>query len=136
MSVGTLNYSLSITLAPRTVPFIKNGWKIKILMLLKFDLQVLLDNFPQHDVMTFCARLCLLFQMITVFPLLVYIIRVQLFTMLFKNIYPGLVNLIFFSVFNTLPQGRTNNVGAPILTGVTGPSHLGRDKVLRVSPTC
>ena len=49
--------------------------------------------------MTFCARVGLLFQMITVYPLLTYIIRVQLFTMLYKKTYPGLVNLILRLLF-------------------------------------
>jgi len=56
--------------------------------------QVLLDNFPQFDVMTFCARLGLLFQMITVYPLLTYIIRVQTFTLMFKKTYPGFLHVV------------------------------------------
>ncbi|XP_065069584.1 neutral amino acid transporter 9-like [Rhopilema esculentum] len=56
--------------------------------------QVLLDNFASGDVMTFCAHVCLLFQMITVFPLLMYILRVQIFTLLFRNVYPSLIHVV------------------------------------------
>ncbi|XP_062870210.1 neutral amino acid transporter 9 [Trichomycterus rosablanca] len=53
-----------------------------------------LDNFPSSDVMVFLARTCLLFQMTTVYPLLGYLVRVQLMGQLFGDHYPS-----FFHVF-------------------------------------
>ena len=58
-------------------------------------LQVLLDNLPAQDLMTFIARLFLLFQLTTVFPLIVYITRVQFLLYFFKKVYPRLVSLFF-----------------------------------------
>ncbi|XP_066915221.1 neutral amino acid transporter 9-like [Clytia hemisphaerica] len=40
--------------------------------------QVFLDNFVSSDIMTFVAQCGLLFQMTTVFPLLMYIVRIQI----------------------------------------------------------
>eukprot|EP00794_Sanderia_malayensis_P008019 gene8019-8878_t len=60
--------------------------------------QVLLDNFPSNDVMTFIARLCLLFQMITVYPLLMYIIRVQTLTLFFKKTYPSWLHVFLLNL--------------------------------------
>lgn len=54
----------------------------------------LLDNFPARDVLAFAARLFLLFQMITLFPLLVYIIRVQVMDPLFKSAYPSVIHVL------------------------------------------
>ncbi|XP_027132379.1 neutral amino acid transporter 9 isoform X3 [Larimichthys crocea] len=47
-----------------------------------------LDNFPSSDVMVFVARTFLLFQMITVYPLLGYLVRVQMMGQIFGNHYP------------------------------------------------
>ncbi|XP_067340294.1 neutral amino acid transporter 9 isoform X3 [Channa argus] len=47
-----------------------------------------LDNFPSSDVMVFVARTLLLFQMITVYPLLGYLVRVQTMGQIFGNHYP------------------------------------------------
>ncbi|KAL0181882.1 hypothetical protein M9458_021257, partial [Cirrhinus mrigala] len=48
-----------------------------------------LDNFPSSDVLVFIARACLLFQMTTVYPLLGYLVRVQLMGQIFGDHYPG-----------------------------------------------
>ncbi|MEE6517847.1 hypothetical protein FKM82_028359, partial [Ascaphus truei] len=50
--------------------------------------QNFLDNFPSNDIMSFVARIFLLFQMMTVYPLLGYLVRVQLLGHVFGNIYP------------------------------------------------
>eukprot|EP01137_Pigoraptor_chileana_P004653 Opistho-2@46592 len=49
----------------------------------------LLDNFGDRDVMAVVARVFLLFQMITVYPLLMYIVRSQFMSVLFGNEYPN-----------------------------------------------
>ncbi|XP_069498897.1 neutral amino acid transporter 9-like [Ambystoma mexicanum] len=56
--------------------------------------QNLLDNLPLTDVWGMIGRLLLLFQLMTVYPLLAFVIRVQLFKELFGNVYPS-----FFHVF-------------------------------------
>lgn len=56
--------------------------------LLSSLLQNFLDNFPSGDVMVFVARTFLLFQMITVYPLLGYLVRVQIMGQIFGNHYP------------------------------------------------
>lgn len=53
-----------------------------------------LDNFSSSDVSVFIARAFLLFQMTTVYPLLGYLVRVQLMSQLCGNPYPS-----FFKVF-------------------------------------
>lgn len=55
---------------------------------LMFLPQNFLDNFPTSDVMVFVARALLLFQMITVYPLLGYLVRVQMMGQIFGNNYP------------------------------------------------
>ncbi|KAI5614234.1 sodium-coupled neutral amino acid transporter 9 [Silurus asotus] len=47
-----------------------------------------LDNFPSSDVLVFVARAFLLFQMTTVYPLLGYLVRVQIMGHFFGNPYP------------------------------------------------
>ncbi|XP_036450386.1 sodium-coupled neutral amino acid transporter 9 isoform X2 [Colossoma macropomum] len=47
-----------------------------------------LDNFPSSDVWVFVARTFLLFQMTTVYPLLGYLVRVQLMGQIFGEHYP------------------------------------------------
>jgi len=44
--------------------------------------------------MAFIARIVLFFQMTTVFPLLLYIFRIQVFCAMFGTIYPGLVSVL------------------------------------------
>ena len=53
--------------------------------------QNLLNNFLSSDIMSFVARLFLFFQMITVFPLLMYIFRIHLLNTVFGSIYPRCV---------------------------------------------
>jgi len=57
-------------------------------------LQNFLNNFQSSDIMAFIARIFLFFQMTTVFPLLIFIFRIQVFCALFGSIYPGLVSLL------------------------------------------
>ncbi|KXJ18875.1 Sodium-coupled neutral amino acid transporter 9-like [Exaiptasia diaphana] len=51
--------------------------------------QVFLDNMPASDGMAFGARIGLFFQLVTVFPLIVYIVRVQFMLYVFGKSYPG-----------------------------------------------
>lgn len=60
--------------------------------------QVLLDNLPAPDVMTFVARLFLLFQLTTVFPLIIYIIRVQFMLYFFNKIYPSFLHVFILNL--------------------------------------
>lgn len=60
--------------------------------------QVLLDNLPAQDLMTFIARLFLLFQLTTVFPLIVYITRVQFFLYFFKKVYPSFLHVFVLNL--------------------------------------
>eukprot|EP00057_Strongylocentrotus_purpuratus_P005308 XP_003730672.1 PREDICTED: sodium-coupled neutral amino acid transporter 9 isoform X1 [Strongylocentrotus purpuratus] len=57
-----------------------------------------LKNFHQGDVLAFTARLFLLFQMVTLFPLLVYITRVQLMDQLFGNAYPSWKHMVVYNL--------------------------------------
>lgn len=59
--------------------------------------QVLLDNFPASDVMTFIARLFLLFQLTTVFPLAMYVIRVQFMLYFFNKTYPSFLHVFILN---------------------------------------
>ncbi|XP_015922770.1 sodium-coupled neutral amino acid transporter 9 homolog [Parasteatoda tepidariorum] len=49
----------------------------------------LLNNFRSSDLLAVITRVFLLFQILTLFPLIVYILRVQLMHFAFGNIYPG-----------------------------------------------
>ncbi|XP_044164486.1 LOW QUALITY PROTEIN: sodium-coupled neutral amino acid transporter 9 homolog [Acropora millepora] len=60
--------------------------------------QVLLDNLPPQDLMTFIARLFLLFQLTTVFPLIVYITRVQFLLYFFKKVYPSFLHVFVLNL--------------------------------------
>jgi len=60
--------------------------------------QVLLDNLPAQDLMTFIARLFLLFQLTTVFPLIVYITRVQFLLYFFKKVYPSFLHVFVLNL--------------------------------------
>lgn len=57
-----------------------------------------LDNFPSSDVMVFVARGFLLFQMITVYPLLGYLVRVQVMTQFFGNTYPSFFHVLLLNI--------------------------------------
>ncbi|KAM7369450.1 hypothetical protein PAMP_013717 [Pampus punctatissimus] len=58
-----------------------------------------LDNFPSSDVMVFVARTFLLFQMITVYPLLGYLVRVQIMGQIFGNHYPSFFHVLVLNIF-------------------------------------
>ena len=62
-------------------------------------MQNFLNNFSQSDIMTVAARVFLFFQMMTVFPLLAYILRNQILYAVFQSNYPGFVHV---SVLNVL----------------------------------
>ncbi|XP_066507062.1 neutral amino acid transporter 9 [Hoplias malabaricus] len=57
-----------------------------------------LDNFPSSDVWVFVARTFLLFQMTTVYPLLGYLVRVQLMGQIFGEHYPSFVHVFLLNV--------------------------------------
>lgn len=57
-----------------------------------------LDNFPSGDVTVFVARAFLLFQMITVYPLLGYLVRVQMMSQIFGNSYPGFFHVLILNI--------------------------------------
>uniref|UniRef100_A0A8C3AUA1 Neutral amino acid transporter 9 n=1 Tax=Cyclopterus lumpus TaxID=8103 RepID=A0A8C3AUA1_CYCLU len=57
-----------------------------------------LDNFPTSDVMVFVARTFLLFQMITVYPLLGYLVRVQVMGQIFGNHYPSFFHVLALNI--------------------------------------
>uniref|UniRef100_A0A4W4H724 Neutral amino acid transporter 9 n=1 Tax=Electrophorus electricus TaxID=8005 RepID=A0A4W4H724_ELEEL len=57
-----------------------------------------LDNFPSSDVMVFVARAFLLFQMMSVYPLLGYLVRVQLMGQLFGDHYPSFAYVFILNV--------------------------------------
>lgn len=61
--------------------------------------QNLLDNLPISDVWGMIGRLLMLFQLMTVYPLLAFIIRVQLFQELFKNVYPSFFHVLALNIF-------------------------------------
>lgn len=60
--------------------------------------QNFLDNFSSDDIMSFVARIFLLFQMMTVYPLLGYLARVQLLRQFFGNAYPSLFHVFVLNV--------------------------------------
>lgn len=57
-----------------------------------------LDNFPTSDVMVFVARTFLLFQMVTVYPLLGYLVRVQMMGQLFGKHYPSFFHVLSLNI--------------------------------------
>ncbi|XP_046873212.1 sodium-coupled neutral amino acid transporter 9 isoform X1 [Hypomesus transpacificus] len=58
-----------------------------------------LDNFPSCDVLVFVARTCLLFQMTTVYPLLGYLVRVQMMGQFFGKHYPSFFHVLTLNIF-------------------------------------
>lgn len=58
-----------------------------------------LDNFPSSDIVVFVARAFLLFQMTTVYPLLGYLVRVQLMGHFFGNHYPSFLHVFILNCF-------------------------------------
>lgn len=60
--------------------------------------QNFLDNFPSSDILSFIARIFLLFQMMTVYPLLGYLARVQLLGHVFGDVYPSIVHVLILNL--------------------------------------
>uniref|UniRef100_A0A8C9A2C5 Neutral amino acid transporter 9 n=1 Tax=Prolemur simus TaxID=1328070 RepID=A0A8C9A2C5_PROSS len=60
--------------------------------------QNFLDNFPSSDTLSFIARIFLLFQMMTVYPLLGYLARVQLLGHVFGDIYPSVFHVLILNL--------------------------------------
>ncbi|KAI9556718.1 hypothetical protein GHT06_016509 [Daphnia sinensis] len=58
----------------------------------------LLNNFSRSDTLTVIARVFLLFQMMTVFPLLAYILRTQILYAFFNSIYPSFSHVFSLNV--------------------------------------
>eukprot|EP00123_Amoebidium_parasiticum_P004425 comp15731_c0_seq1/m.12924 comp15731_c0_seq1/g.12924 ORF comp15731_c0_seq1/g.12924 comp15731_c0_seq1/m.12924 type:complete len:545 (-) comp15731_c0_seq1:2-1636(-) len=58
----------------------------------------ILDTFPSNNMWALVARVFLLFQMITVFPLLAYVVRIQTFQVLFNSDFPGWVPVLSLNV--------------------------------------
>ncbi|KAL1457142.1 hypothetical protein WDU94_001803 [Cyamophila willieti] len=57
----------------------------------------LLNNFMRNDVLTLAARMFLLFQLTTVYPLITYMLRVQIFSALKKPPYPGFYQVLLLN---------------------------------------
>ncbi|XP_069897279.1 neutral amino acid transporter 9 isoform X1 [Dipodomys merriami] len=60
--------------------------------------QNFLDNFPSSDILSFIGRIFLLFQMMTVYPLLGYLARVQLLGHVFGDIYPSIFHVLILNI--------------------------------------
>ncbi|KAK1345409.1 hypothetical protein QTO34_014122 [Cnephaeus nilssonii] len=60
--------------------------------------QNFLDNFPSGDVLSSVARVFLLFQMVTVYPLLGYLARVQLLGHVFGDPYPSVFHVLVLNL--------------------------------------
>ncbi|XP_036134967.1 sodium-coupled neutral amino acid transporter 9 isoform X7 [Molossus molossus] len=60
--------------------------------------QNFLDNFPNSDILSFVARIFLLFQMVTVYPLLGYLARVQLLGQVFGDAYPSIFHVTILNL--------------------------------------
>ncbi|XP_053304023.1 sodium-coupled neutral amino acid transporter 9 [Spea bombifrons] len=60
--------------------------------------QNFLDNFPSSDILAFIARIFLLFQMMTVYPLLGYLVRVQFLGHVFGKTYPSIVHVLALNI--------------------------------------
>ncbi|CAG0891920.1 unnamed protein product [Cyprideis torosa] len=56
-----------------------------------------LNNFVRDDVLAMVARVFLFFQMLTVFPLLVYVIRTQVFYVIYGSPWPSLFRVIILN---------------------------------------
>ncbi|CAB3406200.1 unnamed protein product [Caenorhabditis bovis] len=57
-----------------------------------------LNNFGAGDVLSSTARLFLLFQMITVLPLLMFLVRSQLFYAIFGKTWPGIIKVVILNM--------------------------------------
>ncbi|RZF40857.1 hypothetical protein LSTR_LSTR003367 [Laodelphax striatellus] len=57
----------------------------------------ILNNFLTGDLMTLIARFFLFFQLLTVFPLIVFMLRSQVLTMIFQSSYPSVLSVVLFN---------------------------------------
>jgi len=57
----------------------------------------LLNNFYESDVLTVAAKVFLFFQMMTVFPLIMYLLRVSVLFPIYKNVWPGLPHIVLLN---------------------------------------
>ena len=57
--------------------------------------QNLLNNFHASDVLTVAAKVFLFFQMMTVFPLIMYLLRVSVLYPLYQTVWPGEITSVF-----------------------------------------
>lgn len=60
----------------------------------------MLNNFPDWDIMTVIARVFLFFQLLTVFPLLSYMLRIQIFSALNYPSYPSALHVMLLNSLN------------------------------------
>ncbi|XP_050423170.1 sodium-coupled neutral amino acid transporter 9-like isoform X2 [Adelges cooleyi] len=58
-----------------------------------------LNNFPSTDVFSIVARIFLFFQLLTVYPLISYMLRVQVFAALELSIYPSVLHVVALNCF-------------------------------------
>nr|VZI25558.1 unnamed protein product [Spirometra erinaceieuropaei] len=81
----------------------------------------LLNNLTSADIFGFVGRLALLFQILTVYPLLMYVLRVEVMHTIFHSVYPGfsgsfsaliyifaLPCLVYILSLMRVPAGMTN----------------------------
>lgn len=59
--------------------------------------QNFLNQFPNNDVLATIARFAIMLQLLSIFPLLIFIIRVQFFGFLLQKQYPGFVHVLILS---------------------------------------
>lgn len=57
----------------------------------------LLNNFHKTDILTVAAKIFLFFQMITVFPLIMYLLRVSVLYPIFRKVWPGLWHILILN---------------------------------------
>lgn len=64
--------------------------------------QDFLQVFDHRNIPALIARFALLFQLISVYPLLGMIVRIQVFGVLWKNVYPSWIHVLMLNVFLTV----------------------------------
>lgn len=57
----------------------------------------LLNNFHKSDGLTVAAKIFLFFQMMTVFPLIMYLLRVSVLYPIYRNVWPGLPHILLLN---------------------------------------
>merc|ERR1719300_1997854 len=65
----------------------------------------LLNNFHKTDILTVAAKIFLFFQMITVFPLIMYLLRVSVLYPIFRKVWPGFVKISSDNLTCTIFKG-------------------------------